>query len=97
MYVHIFGCEFIVCVSFFKKTFTFQNEGLKLLYEFLEDIDTQLKQIIDAKSVHDCLFSPQRLTNSLSQDYFLLLGRLSNCEAGLMILKKLNILQRSAI
>ncbi|XP_065214421.1 rapamycin-insensitive companion of mTOR isoform X2 [Planococcus citri] len=72
---------------------TRNNDGTKLLNELLEDIDTQLKQIIEAKSVHDCLFSPQRLTNSLSQDYFLLLGRLSNCEAGLLILKKLNILQ----
>lgn len=58
-------------------------------------MDTQLKQITEVKSVHDCLLSPQRLTNSLSQDYFLLIGRLSNSETGLAVLKKSNILQRS--
>lgn len=74
-----------------------QSEGSKLLSEFLEDMDTQFNQLIDAKSVHDCLLSPQRLTNSLSQDYFLLLGRMSNCENGLALLKNMSILSRFEI
>lgn len=71
-----------------------QNDGLKLLFEFLEDFDLQLKQVMEVKSVHDCLLSPLRLSNSLSQDYFLLLGRLSNSDAGLLVLEKCNILQK---
>lgn len=71
-----------------------QADGGKFLLEFLEDLDHQLKQLTEVKSVHDCLLSPQRLTNSLSQDYFLLIGRLSNSETGLSLLEKANILQR---
>lgn len=79
----------------FLKFFTFfKADGGKFLLEFLEDLDNQLKQLTEMKSVHDCLLSPQRLTNSLSQDYFLLIGRLSNNEFGLSLLEKANIFQR---
>lgn len=79
---------------YFTIIFRLQTEGVKLLTEFLEDLELQFKQIMESKSVHDCLLSPQRLTNSLSQDYFLLIGRISNTETGLSLLKKTNILQR---
>lgn len=69
------------------------NDGVKLLLEFLEDFDSQLKQIVEGKSVHDCLLSPQRLSNTLSQDYFLLLGLISNSDTGSLLLEKCNILQ----
>lgn len=74
--------------------FRFQNDGLKMLFEFLEDLDSQLEKLVEAKSVHDCLLSPLRLTNSLSQDYFLLLGRLSDTDAGLLMLEKCGILKK---
>ena len=65
-----------------------------MLSEFLDDLNAQFKNLAEAKSVHDCLLSPLRLSNSLSQDYFLFLGRLTNTNSGLLIMEKIGILQK---
>lgn len=71
-----------------------QVECSKLLGELLQDLDSQFEMVLNSKSIHDCLFNPQNVTNTLCQDYFLLIGRLSNSNEGTAALKKTLIFER---
>lgn len=73
---------------------TEETEGQKLLSEFLADLWLQIDAITSSRSAHDCLFSPQHVSNSLCQDYFLFIGRLCRTSRGLRILEKAGILQQ---
>ncbi|XP_046679270.1 rapamycin-insensitive companion of mTOR-like isoform X3 [Homalodisca vitripennis] len=70
-----------------------ESECDKLLSELLTVIKTQLEAISTAKSVHDCMLSPLAVTNSLCQDYFLLVGHLTRSQAGVDLLDNMGILQ----
>jgi rapamycin-insensitive companion of mTOR len=74
--------------------FCFQAEGGKLLNELLADIWLQIDAITSSKSAHDCLFSPQHVSNSLCQNYFMFIGRLCRCSKGLRMLDKAGIFQQ---
>jgi rapamycin-insensitive companion of mTOR len=72
----------------------FQAEGGKLLNELLADIWVQIDAITSSKSAHDCLFSPQHMSNSVCQDYFMFIVRLCRCSKGLRVLDKAGIFQQ---
>jgi rapamycin-insensitive companion of mTOR len=74
--------------------FIFQTEGGKLLNELLADIWVQIDAITSSKSAHDCLFSPQHVSNSVCQNYFMFIGRLCRCSKGLRMLDKAGIFQQ---
>jgi len=77
-----------------KVSFIFQIEGGKLLNELLTDIWVQIDAITSSKSAHDCLFSPQHVSNSVCQNYFMFIGRLCRCSKGLRMLDKAGIFQQ---
>ncbi|KAK3927944.1 Rapamycin-insensitive companion of mTOR [Frankliniella fusca] len=67
-------------------------EGSRLTGELLEDIYSQIEEILSSKTAHDCLFSPQHVNNSLCQDYFLFIGHLCQSRGGLHILESSGLL-----
>ncbi|XP_013398176.1 rapamycin-insensitive companion of mTOR isoform X2 [Lingula anatina] len=69
-----------------------ETEGNKLLEEWLEDIARCLSQIRAEKAPPEALFSPSRMANTLSHDYFLFIGRLSYTLRGEKALEKTGIL-----
>ncbi|KAJ9598512.1 hypothetical protein L9F63_010802, partial [Diploptera punctata] len=71
-----------------------EAEGMKLLTELVSDICIQIEAITSSKSAHDCLFSPQHMSNSICQDYFLFIGRLCRCSKGSRVLDKTGIYQQ---
>ncbi|XP_069677672.1 rapamycin-insensitive companion of mTOR isoform X2 [Periplaneta americana] len=83
------GLELIDCLLEVEEA-----EGGKLLNELLADIWVQIDAITSSKSAHDCLFSPQHVSNSVCQDYFLFIGRLCRCSKGLRVLDKAGIFQQ---
>ncbi|XP_066994227.2 rapamycin-insensitive companion of mTOR [Anabrus simplex] len=83
------GCELLDCLLD-----SDEPEAAKLLTELLADIWVQLEAITSSKSAHDCLFSPQHVSNSLCQDYFLFIGRLCRTSRGMRVLDKAGILQQ---
>ena len=60
----------------------FQPDGQKFLEEFLLDIVAALAEVRSQRAPDDALFSPAHLMRTMSQDYFLLLGRLSATQKG---------------
>ncbi|XP_021912957.1 rapamycin-insensitive companion of mTOR isoform X2 [Zootermopsis nevadensis] len=83
------GLELIDCLLEVEEA-----EGMKLLNELLADMWVQIDAITSCKSAHDCLFSPQHMSNSVCQDYFLFIGRLCRCSKGLRVLDKAGIFQQ---
>lgn len=65
----------------------------KILAEFLDDVSCAIRDITQAPSAHDCLFSPGRLAGTACQDYFLFIGRLSSTTNGTIALEKAGIFQ----
>ncbi|XP_014239263.1 rapamycin-insensitive companion of mTOR isoform X2 [Cimex lectularius] len=62
-----------------------ESECEKLLFELLGGIRTQfldLARCSTSRSAHDCHLSPINISNSLCQDYFLMVGHLSTSEQG---------------
>lgn len=68
-----------------------QVEPIRLLTDYFSDIDTQLIAIFTAKSAHDCLFSPQHMTSTMCQFYFLYIGRMCRSKIGIDILTNTHI------
>lgn len=66
-------------------------ETTKHLINLFIDISKQIAAITSGKSAHDCLFSPQHMTNTQCQSYFIFIGRLGSTTEGVMILKDLAI------
>ena len=58
------------------------EEAAARLDSLLADTVARLQEVISASNPHDAVFSPTRLSNTASQLYFLLLGRLSRSPAG---------------
>ncbi|KAL1116469.1 hypothetical protein AAG570_004942, partial [Ranatra chinensis] len=64
----------------------------KFVMELLTGIKSAVAEI-STKSAHDCLLSPQNVTNALCQDYFLMLGHLSRTEQGRKRMEKVGMYQ----
>lgn len=67
-------------------------EASKLLNDLFFDIFTHIKAISTSKSAHDCLFSPQHMSNTLCQTYFLFIGYAAHDAKGINLLKEIGIL-----
>lgn len=73
-------------------TLLFQQEsGECYLNELLTDIHTQLEALTSSNYSYSCYLNPQRLSVTLSQHYFLMLGRISSTERGRYCLDKTKI------
>lgn len=73
--------------------FFLQGEGHKLLIDFLTDLSNELNEIVSNKNMHEILFSPQNVSNTMSKHYFLIIGHLSSTHKGIRALDKCSILQ----
>lgn len=69
-------------------------ECIRLLTDLFSDINTHLMAIITSRSAHDCLFSPQHMTSTMCQQYFLFIGRMCRSREGLNILNNTDIFER---
>lgn len=69
-------------------------DSIRLLTDFFTDISNQLLSITTSRSVHDCLFSPQHMTNTMCQLYFLFIGKMSKNDQGLNILTNTDIFKQ---
>lgn len=85
----IVGLQLIECLSKIDDAFSD-----KLLLELFCNILTQIESITSGKSAHDCLFSPQHMTNTQCQTYFLFIGRFGTLSSGLKTLKDINIYEQ---
>ncbi|XP_064626915.1 rapamycin-insensitive companion of mTOR-like isoform X2 [Lineus longissimus] len=70
-----------------------ETESDRILEEWLGDIAGCLAQIRTEKAPLDTLFSPSNLLNTLSQDYFLIIGRFTHSKRGESILERTGVLQ----
>ena len=66
-------------------------ECIRILTDLFTDISSQLLSIQTKKSAHDCLFSPQHMTSTMCQQYFLFIGRLCRTDKGLNILNNTDV------
>lgn len=62
-----------------------------MLTDLFTDISRQLMSIHTKKSAHECLFSPQHMTSTMCQQYFLFIGRMCRTEKGLSVLTNTDI------
>nr|XP_027198269.1 rapamycin-insensitive companion of mTOR-like isoform X2 [Dermatophagoides pteronyssinus] len=70
-----------------------ENHASDYLNEFIHDLDRCLKNIANKVPSSDEIFIPSRLLSTLSQKYFLLLGRFTHNRSGRNWLKKTHIYQ----
>ncbi|XP_058444874.1 rapamycin-insensitive companion of mTOR [Malaya genurostris] len=66
-------------------------ECIRILTDLFTDISRQLMAIHAKKSAHECLFSPQHMTSTMCQQYFLLIGRMCRTEKGLSVLTNTDV------
>ncbi|XP_053682503.1 rapamycin-insensitive companion of mTOR [Sabethes cyaneus] len=66
-------------------------ECIRILTDLFTDISRQLMAIHAKKSAHECLFSPQHMTSTMCQQYFLLIGRMCRTERGLGVLTNTDV------
>lgn len=71
-------------------------ECIRLLTDLCSDISTHLMAVVQARSAHDCLFSPQHMAGTMCQQYFLFVGRLCRTHKGVGILSNTDIFERLA-
>lgn len=64
-----------------------------MLTDLFSDINVQL-HAISSKNPHECLFSPQHMTSTMSQQYFIFIGRMCRTTAGMRILVNTNIFKQ---
>lgn len=69
-------------------------DSIRLLTDFFTDISGQLLSISTSRSAHDCLFSPQHMSSTMCQQYFLFIGRMSKYEHGTSILTNTDIFKQ---
>lgn len=74
-------------MSFFSQ----QLECIRILTDLFTDISRQLMSIHAKKSAHECLFSPQHMTSTMCQQYFLFIGRMCRTEKGLSVLTNTDV------
>ncbi|XP_053949989.1 rapamycin-insensitive companion of mTOR isoform X1 [Anastrepha ludens] len=61
-------------------------ESIRILTDYFSDISKQLLAVSTSSRVHDCLFSPQHMSNTMCQQYFLYIGRMCRVQKGIRIL-----------
>lgn len=69
-------------------------ESIRLLTDFFTDMSLQLVCISTSNRVHDVLFSPQHMANTMCQQYFLFIGRMCRSEKGIRILTNTTVFAR---
>lgn len=69
-------------------------DSIRLLTDFFTDISNQLLSISTSRSAHDCLFSPQHMSNTMCQQYFLFIGRMCKSEQGLNVLTNTDVFKQ---
>lgn len=69
-------------------------ECIRLLTDLFTDINTQLIAISTSRSAHDCLFSPQHMSSTMCQQYFLFIGRMCRTSRGIVILNNTDIFKQ---
>lgn len=66
-------------------------ECIRILTDLFTDISRQLMAIHAKKSAHECLFSPQHMSSTMCQQYFLFIGRMCRTEKGLGVLTNTDV------
>ncbi|XP_055600389.1 rapamycin-insensitive companion of mTOR isoform X2 [Uranotaenia lowii] len=66
-------------------------EYIRILTDLFTDISHQLMAIHAKKSAHECLFSPQHMTSTMCQQYFLFIGRMCRTEKGMSVLTNTDV------
>ncbi|XP_004525858.1 rapamycin-insensitive companion of mTOR isoform X2 [Ceratitis capitata] len=61
-------------------------ESIRILTDYFSDISKQLLAVSTSNRPHDCLFSPQHMTSTMCQQYFLYIGRMCRAQKGIRIL-----------
>ncbi|KAK5644405.1 hypothetical protein RI129_005705 [Pyrocoelia pectoralis] len=69
-------------------------DAIKLLLDLFTDISNHIAAITSSKSAHDCLFSPQHMSNTQCQSYFLFIGRFATTKTGTGLLSSVKIFDR---
>ena len=80
------------CIIF--KNFFPQLECVRLLTDLFSDIHGQLMAVTTSRSAHDCLFSPQHMSSTMCQQYFLFIGRMCRTKQGIGILNNTNVFKQ---
>lgn len=62
-------------------------ECQRLLEELFYDVSRQIEAIETGLKAHECLFSPQHMSNTMCQMYFLFIGQLCHSHNGLRLFK----------
>lgn len=70
------------------------GECIRCLTDLFLDISNQLLAISTSKSAHDCLFSPQHMSSTMCQEYFLFIGRMCRTDKGLNILSNTDVFKQ---
>ncbi|XP_035785769.1 rapamycin-insensitive companion of mTOR-like [Anopheles albimanus] len=71
-------------------------ECIRILTDLFTDISRQLLAIHAKKSAHECLFSPQHMTSTMCQQYFLFIGRMCRTDCGMEILRNTDVFKELA-
>lgn len=71
-----------------------QPESSKLLHEWFTDIANHIDAISTSKSAHDCLFSPQHMSNTLCQTYFLFIGYACHEPRGIRLITEVGLFSK---
>ncbi|XP_063621105.1 rapamycin-insensitive companion of mTOR [Cydia splendana] len=66
-------------------------DSQRLLEELFCDVSRQVEAIETGRRAHECLFSPQHMSNTMCQMYFLFIGQLCHSHTGLDLLKQTNL------
>ncbi|XP_061709470.1 LOW QUALITY PROTEIN: uncharacterized protein LOC133519480 [Cydia pomonella] len=66
-------------------------DSQRLLEELFWDVSRQVEAIETGRRAHECLFSPQHMSNTMCQMYFLFIGQLCHSHTGLDLLKQTNL------
>ncbi|XP_050327928.1 uncharacterized protein LOC126758004 isoform X1 [Bactrocera neohumeralis] len=61
-------------------------ESIRILTDYFSDISKQLLAVSTSNRAHDCLFSPQHMSSTMCQQYFLYIGRMCRAQNGIRIL-----------
>ncbi|XP_028898249.2 rapamycin-insensitive companion of mTOR isoform X2 [Zeugodacus cucurbitae] len=61
-------------------------ESIRILTDYFSDISKQLLAVSTSNRAHDCLFSPQHMSSTMCQQYFLYIGRMCRAHNGIRIL-----------
>ncbi|KAG7299403.1 hypothetical protein JYU34_016353 [Plutella xylostella] len=61
-------------------------DSQRLLEDLFSDVSKQIVSIDTGRAAHECLFSPQHMSNTMCQTYFLFVGQLCHSRAGLRLL-----------